>query len=189
MRYRIALVVIGLIVGGSIGCRAGSQFRFNCIKPGQQEWGILLGYGGNHRIPSSVHDTFRFGVLKIRYGSFASRRDELGAELSYERIGGDENKNSVAATFAYRRYFLKRGSTALGFDAGIGGRWYDGKIRLLGTESNFTEFVGFTFQHGLGPSSALSVEYRFNHTSNAGTSYPNTGVNASSIGVGVSWYP
>jgi lipid A 3-O-deacylase len=165
------------------------QFRFDTIRAGQQEWSVLMGYGGNHRVPDDIETTFSFNLVKARYGWFSSRRDAYEVEVAGFLTDGGMDNDIVTATFGYRRYLLKRASTALCFDVAMGGAWVDGKFTLLGSTVNFTENIGLSFAHGLSPSSALLLEYRFVHISNAGMAHPNLGVNASTISLGMAWYP
>lgn len=191
MIRRAAVVVIVLalsVLAAPVSGAAGSEFRFDSLQRGRRELAVVGVYGGNHRIPSSAKETFSFDGAKLRYGWFNSPRDEYAIDFAYEHLNGEADTSSLSGTIGYRRYFLQRGSTALAYDFGMGLTWFDGKFGLLGTKTNFTEFVGVTFQHAIGPASALNIEYRFSHTSNAGTATPNLGVNASSVAVGVAWY-
>jgi hypothetical protein len=171
------------------GSAADSRLRFDSIRGGQKELGITLGYGENHRIPANIKNTFSFDVAKARYGWFTSPRHEIGVDFAYAKPDRGLKADSLTCTVAYRRHFLVRGSTMLAFDIGAGITWFDSKIALLATTTNFTELAGLAFQRAIGPASALTLEYRFTHTSNANTARPNVGVNASTLGVGVSWYP
>jgi hypothetical protein len=179
----------GVLICSCARGNAAESFRFDSIRGGQKELAVAAVYGRNHRIPSSAKQTFSFDGAKARYGRFTSPRNEIGVDFAYEHLNGGADCDSLTGTIAYRHYFLVRGRTAMSFDIGLGLTWYDGKFGLVGTKTNFTELAGLTFQRGMGPASALTVEYRFTHTSNAGTATPNLGVNASTIGVGISWYP
>ena len=59
--------------------------------------------------------------------------------------------------------------------------WTDlaGKIPEESSQFNFVLMAGFGVSYFLTDQAALNVGYRFNHISNAGTHYPNLGLNAS----------
>ena len=189
MRRNIALLAIAtaIIIQPCFG--AGERFRFDSIRRGQRQFALTAGYGGIHRMPSNVRDSFSFDIIKARYGWFTSPRTEVGVNLAFEKPNTDKDNHAITGTVTYRRYFLVRGSTALAFDIGAGISHFYEKLLSLGTHTNFTEAMGLVFQSGLGPRSALTLEYTFSHTSNAGMKLPNIGVNASALAVGVTWYP
>ncbi len=154
------------------------------------EYGFSAGYAENHKFPSSTRDRVAFDVAKFRVGRFASSRTEYAGELSYgEEVTGTDNHGLTLAG-TVRHYFCRRGSTALAWDFTIGMmRCERPIISQQSTRTNFTEQIGLALQYGTGPESALTVEYKFSHTSNAGLRLPNLGVNTSSVSLGYSWYP
>ncbi len=155
---------------------------------GQREMTVSVGYGENHRIPASVRDRFGFDALTFRYAWFTSPRTQGALEFCAGRhVRGQENF-SVSSILGYRRYFLVRGGTAVGYDLGIGLVGMEDAMDGLGTKINFTEQVGLTWQVATSMSSAFSLEYRFCHISNAGLKMPNVGMNVSALSLGYSWY-
>lgn len=165
------------------------EFRFDTLERGQHEFSLLVGYGQNHRIPSATKDRFAFDMIKLRYGRFTSPRTEAAVDLSYGRPNGPDSNFALSSNASFRRYFLVRGRTAAAYDASLGVTYFGNHISSLGTKTNFTEQLGFTFQRGIGERSAFTLEYKFSHTSNAGIKLPNIGVNASIVSIGYSWYP
>jgi hypothetical protein len=189
VRSRIAILFLAIAViarCATIAC--AKPFRYDSLRRGQAELAIMGGYGGNHRIPSGVRDTSSLELVKARYGWFTSPRSEIALDFAYERPNTPVVNNTFTGTISYRRHFLVRGSTALAFEIGGGFCRLERKNDLLGTKTNLTETIGLAFHHGLGPASALIVDYTFAHTSNANTGYPNVGINASTIGIGISYY-
>lgn len=166
----------------------GDALKFDSLDRGQHTISLSAGYSENHRIPTSMRIRFTSDVIKLRVGQFTSPR----TEISYELVGGQQIKNldgySISGLIGYRRYFIMRGSTALSYDLGIGGIHLGEKIEGLATRNNFTEYVGFTLQHAVGDASAMNIEYRFSHISNAGIKKPNVGINSSIVMIGYSWY-
>ena len=189
MRRWVGILVIGAAILSHPVNTAAQTLRFDGFRRGQKQFTLSSGYGGNHRIPSDIPKTFSFDVFKARYGWFTSPRTEIGVDFYYENLNGGSSNHSLSSTVSYRRYFLVRGSTTLAYDLGVGLTRFDRKIVLLGTSTNFTELLGLTFEHGLGPASAIVVQYGFTHTSNAGMGSPNIGLNASAVGIGISWFP
>lgn len=161
--------------------------RYDTIERGRRTFTVMAGYGENHRIPSTAKQTFSFDVIKARYGWFTSPRSQYAVDLAYEKTGEEAENHALTGIYSYRRYLVMRGRTALALDVGLGGSWFSRKIPMLGTKINFTEIVGLTLERSIAPDKALTVEYRFSHTSNANTATPNIGVNASNIGVGLTW--
>jgi len=185
MRQRIALVTLLVILCGQSAW--GSELREPCSR-GRTEFGVLLGYGENHKIPSATKDRFAFDVFSARYGRDTSHRTQVAVETCVgHQVNGADNL-AVSATINYRRYFMVQGKTALGFDLAVGGMHLKDKVPELGTRLNFTEQAGLVLKRELGPDRAFVVEYRFCHISNAGIKTPNIGVNTSIIRAGLAWY-
>jgi len=119
---------------------------------------------------------------------FTSPRTQVGFCLSLGKQEGDIDNSAVYTTISYRRYFMVRGNTAIGYDMSFGLMHMDHNTKELGTTTNFHEQLGLTFQHATSDSTAFTMEYVFSHTSNAGIKLPNIGVNTSMIAIGYSWF-
>lgn len=183
--FFILTSLIFLVVGQS----QAHRLRFDSLERGQMEYGFSAGYSENHKFPSSTRDRVAFDVAKFRVGRFASSTTEYGAELCFgEEVKGTENQGLTLAG-TVRHYFCRRGSTAIAWDFSIGlMRCRQPITSQQSTRINFNEQIGLALQYGMGPESALTVEYKFSHTSNAGLRLPNLGVNASIVSLGYSWY-
>ena len=188
MHHRLALFSLAAAALAASQSACAEKMRFDTLERGRTELTVTAGLGENHRIPDSVKDIFSFGVLKARYGWFKSPRTAAGVEFSYEEPDTDNNNKAATCVLTFRRYFMIRGSTALAWDVGIGLTQFSRKISMSGTRTNFTEIAGLTMERAIGPASAVTVEYRFSHTSNANLATPNVGINASMLGAGISWY-
>ena len=188
IRYQIPFLLVITVLASRVMARA-QDLRFDSFSRGQREVSILIGYGQNHRFPEANKDLFSFQVIKARYGYFNSPKTEAAVDLSYQRANASPESFAVLGTISYRYYFFVKGNTSAGADLGFGIARLDNTISSLGTKTNFTEQLGLCFHHTIGPTSAITVEYKFSHTSNAGMKLPNIGVNASLISVGLSYYP
>jgi lipid A 3-O-deacylase len=91
----------------------------------------------------------------------------------------------LTAVASSRRYFYVRKNTAIGYDIAFGAARFGDAVEGLATRLNFTEQAGIVLQRRIGANSALTLNYRFCHISNAGTQRPNVGVNASMLSLGI----
>ncbi len=190
LKPRISFVVALAAVCALCSPLAHAQrLRFDSIESGQHEFAVLVGYGENHRIPKATKDRFSFDAVKVRLGYFLSPRDQALLDVSAGTQNTGQSNSAVWATATYRHLFLVRGSTAVSWDLSIGALRMRDQVSELGTKTNFTEQLGIALQYATGPSTALNLEYKFSHISNAGIRLPNIGINASIVSVGWSWYP
>ena len=186
-RRRIAVMFTLAFALGS--CARAERLRFDSFACGQREIGIFASYGESHRIPSLVTDRARFDQLKLRFGRFISPRAELAGELAAARQNGEPENHGWSASGCARYYLSIRGSTAIACDLSVGFTRFERRLTSQSTRINFTEQLGFALQYATGPRTAVTLEYKFSHNSNAGLKIPNLGVNASIVSLGWSWYP
>jgi len=74
------------------------------------------------------------------------------------------------------------------FKGGVGVIYLTQHFREQGTQFNFNEFAGFGLHYFFTKNTALTLEYRYRHISNAGIEQPNHGV-GTNIGLcGVSYF-
>jgi len=165
------------------------RFRFDSLGRGQTEVGLIAAYGESHRIPAIVTDRARFNLIKLRLGRFLSPRVELAGEFAAAAQNGPRENRGWSAAGCLRHYISVRGDTAVAWDFSVGVTRFERRLTSQATRINFTEQLGIAVQYGVGPNSAITIEYKFSHNSNAGLRMPNLGINASIIGVGWSWYP
>ena len=177
-----------LIVIISSCAASADAVRFDAMGPGVSELTLTGGYGENHKIPDTTDQRFQFTVAKFRRARFKSDRSQVGYEFALRRSEDAGGEWSVSSMICYRRYFLQRGHTALGLDLGIGLEMDKEIMNGQGSNLNFTERAGLTLQYGINENAALNLVYSYSHTSNAGLSDPNRGINTSSLSLGYSWY-
>ena len=155
---------------------------------GQRDFTVVTGYGENHRFPSAMKTRIKFGQTSLRWGKFTSPTTAKAFEVTYgKQVNGTENQ-FISAVMSHRHYFVVRKNAALGYELAFGGLCFQQPITGQATRLNFTEQVGLVLQYKAGADSALSLQYRFCHISNAGISKPNVGVNASVLSVGYTWF-
>ncbi|MHB9035674.1 MAG: acyloxyacyl hydrolase [Armatimonadota bacterium] len=185
-KLRLWAILITLCASSSPLC--AQAIRFDSMERGQRDITLFLGFGANHKYPEATKDRFSLDLAKIRYGVFTSPRTQLSLSLACSDQNGEQDNSAIWSTVSYRRYFLVRGSTALGYDMSFGLMRFKEGMAELGTKTNFTEQLGLTLEYGLNPGSSLTLEYLFSHTSNGGIRLPNIGINASMVALGYSWF-
>lgn len=72
------------------------------------------------------------------------------------------------------------------FKGGVGTIFISEHIRNQSTQFNFNEYAGLGIHYFLTQNTALSLEYRFRHLSNAAIKEPNHGVNTYFVLLGIS---
>jgi len=132
----------------------------------------------------------RFGVdtFRLRYGRYRSPKTQFAYEICAGKQTKDMQSTMVSGMVTCRYYFARHGLTSLAVEGGVGFAILGDEVPGLATTTNFAETVGVSIQRATGPASALTLDYRFCHISNAGLKLPNIGVNASILSVGYSWY-
>lgn len=182
---RLATIII--LVSITYSSVMANGFRFDTIPDDTRESTLNLTYGTNTGAFEGVDSDFSFYGLRYRWGTFTSPRNETAYELSgVYHYSGLQNL-TFTGTIGYRHYFLMRGSTAMSYDLGIGVSHMTRHLPGQATKNNFTEYAGITFQYSVTEDSALSLSYRFNHTSNAGLISPNRGINVNEVNAGYMW--
>jgi len=179
----VSIALLALCVGAF-----ADTFRYDNIQPGLREVGFQTGFGENLQIPDFVKRHFQFGSLKLRYARYTTPRSQIAFELN----AGEELYNqygwAVSSVVSHRQNFLVHGGTALGYGLGFGLVDFFNGVPELGSKLNFTEQLCLTFQYATSHDSALTIEYQFNHASNAGLKLPNIGLNTNFFSIGHAWY-
>jgi hypothetical protein len=169
------------------------------ITVGTQEVGLSVGYLLPHRLTQD-HTTKQQGVVLMPSwmmtltdpigGSWYRGQISLGAEMVYIQFQEPLVTHGVgfAPKIKYTFVALDRMRPYAEFAGGP--FWTDlaGKIPEESSQFNFVLMAGFGVSYFLTDQAALNIGYRFNHISNAGTRYPNLGLNASLPYGGLSFY-
>lgn len=158
------------------------------FEPGQRDFSLVAGYGVNYRFPSPVKTRIRFDQASLRWGRFISPTTDRAFELGLGSQVGRKENVIVSALANQRHYFVVAKNTALGYDLAFGAVHFEDSMPGMGTRLNFTEQVGLVVQQKVGADSALTLQYRFSHTSNGGIKKPNVGMNASVVSLGFTWF-
>jgi hypothetical protein len=160
-----------IFVGGTLCGEDG------LIPPGRPpEWGIAAGYG----IPFDVgpgdsreHQV----VVSPSVGFGLTSRLELVAAATYERyltpVGDFAGLLPLGA-----RYTLLSGDWLPYAGLGVGFGWTDLEIEEISRRFNFRIEAAVGLRARVDGRSAWTLEVRYQHTSNAGTSFPNYGLNS-----------
>jgi lipid A 3-O-deacylase len=160
------------------------------ITVGTQEVGLSVGYLLPHRL-TKYHETEQQGPAFMPYwmitltdpigGGWYRGHVSLGAEMVYIQFQEPVLTHGVGFAPKIKYTFVALDRIRPYAEFAGGPFWTDlaGKIPEESSQFNFVLMAGFGVSYFLTDQAALNVGYRFNHISNAGTDYPNLGLNAS----------
>ena len=169
------------------------------ITVGTQEVGLSVGYLLPHRLTQD-HTTKQQGVALMPSwmmtltdpigGSWYRGQVSLGAEMVYIQFQEPILTHGVGFAPKIKYTFVALDRIRPYAEFAGGPFWTDlaGKIPEESSRFNFILTAGFGVSYFLTNQVALNVGYRFQHISNAGTHYPNLGLNASLPYGGFSFY-
>ena len=169
------------------------------ITVGTQEVGLTTGYLFGHRL-TDLHTTKQHGpalmpswmmTLTDPVGnSWYRGQVSLGAEMVYVEFEEPLLTHGVGFTPRIKYTFVALGHIRPYVEFAGGPFWTDlgGRVPEEATEFNFMLKGGGGVSWFFTPRLAVNVGYRFNHISNAGTAFPNLGLNASLPFGGFSFY-
>jgi hypothetical protein len=158
---------------------------------GLEQWGIEMGWGRQHNLPTGPRSGMAGDTLAVSYGRFRSQRDIAGVCASYGRIRAlQHHVSEVSAQGTYTHIFSLEPRRAAYWDVGLGLMHFNDLVREQATHTNFVEHIGWglTWPDGDNGTGAWSLQYRFMHVSNAGRKHPNIGLNSSHFSVVYTWY-
>ncbi|MDH5725641.1 MAG: acyloxyacyl hydrolase, partial [Nitrospira sp.] len=114
----------------------------------------------------------------------------LGAEMVYLEFREPLVTHGIGFTPRIKYTFVALGRLRPYAEFAGGPFWTDlgGRIREQANEFNFVLMGGVGLSWFLTPQLAVNAGYRFHHISNAGTAFPNLGLNASLPFGGFSFY-
>ena len=169
------------------------------ITVGTQEVGLSVGYLLPHRLTQD-HTTKQQGVALMPSwmmtltdpigGSWYRGQVSLGAEMVFIQFQEPFLTHGLGFTPKIKYTFVALDRLRPYVEFAGGPFWTDlaGKIPEESSRFNFVLMAGFGVSYFLTNQVALNAGYLFNHISNAGTSYPNLGLNASLPYGGVSFF-
>ncbi len=160
------------------------------ITVGTQEVGLTAGYMFSHRL-TDLHTTKQHGPALMPSwmmtitdpigDSWYRGQISLGAEMVYLQFREPLLTHGVGFTPRIKYTFVALGRLRPYLEFAGGPFWTDlgGRIREQANEFNFVLTGGIGLSWFLTPQLAFNAGYRFHHISNAGTAFPNLGLNAS----------
>ena len=169
------------------------------ITVGTQEVGLSVGYLLPHRLTED-HTTKQEGIVFMPSwmmtlsdpisDSWYRGQVSLGAEMVYIQFQEPFVTHGVGFTPKIKYTFVAHNRIRPYAEFAGGPFWTDltGKIPEESGQFNFVLSAGFGVSYFLTDQAALNIGYRFQHISNAGTQYPNIGLNASLPYGGFSFY-
>ncbi len=169
------------------------------ITVGTQEVGMTAGYMFSHRL-TELHTTKQHGpalmpswmiTLTDPIGdSWYRGQISLGAEMVYLEFREPIVTHGIGFTPRIKYTFVALGRLRPYAEFTGGPFWTDlgGRIREQANEFNFILSGGVGVSWFITPQLAFNAGYRFHHISNAGTAFPNLGLNASLPFGGFSFY-
>ena len=169
------------------------------ITVGTQEVGLTAGYMFSHRL-THLHKTQQHGpalmpswmiTLTDPIGDGWYRGQvSLGAEMVYLEFREPLVTHGIGFTPRIKYTFVALGRIRPYAEFTGGPFWTDlgGRIREQANEFNFILSGGVGVSCFITPQLAFNAGYRFHHISNAGTAFPNLGLNASLPFAGFSFF-
>ncbi|MBX3335638.1 MAG: acyloxyacyl hydrolase [Nitrospira sp.] len=169
------------------------------ITVGTQEVGLTAGYMFSHRL-TELHTTKQHGPAVMPSwmmtitdpigDSWYRGQISLGAEMVYLEFREPLVTHGIGFTPRIKYTFVALGRLRPYLEFTGGPFWTDlgGRIREQANEFNFVLSGGIGLSWFLTPQLAVNAGYRFHHISNAGTAFPNLGLNASLPFGGFSFY-
>ena len=169
------------------------------ITVGTQEVGLTAGYLFSHRL-TELHTTKQHGPAVMPSwmmtitdpigDSWYRGQVSLGAEMVYLEFREPLVTHGIGFTPRIKYTFVALGRLRPYLEFTGGPFWTDlgGRIREQANEFNFVLSGGVGVSWLLTRQLAVNAGYRFHHISNAGTAFPNLGLNASLPFGGFSFY-
>ena len=195
VRVLTASVLISLITTAALHAAEVSP----AIAVGTQEVGLSGGYLLPHRLTQD-HTTKQQGpafmpswmmtITDPVGDSWYRGQVSIGAEMVYIQFREPFLTHGFGFTPKIKYSFVGLDRIRPYAEFAGGPFWTDlaGKIPEESNRFNFVLTAGFGISYFLTEQAALNVGYRFHHISNAGTRYPNLGLNASLPFGGFSFY-
>jgi len=191
-----AIVCLAAIMTAAV---AHASDGLPAITLGTQEVSLTVGYLLPHRLTTD-HTTKQQGpafmpswmmTLTDPVGDGWYRGQvSIGAEMVYLQFQEPVLTHGVGFTPKIKYTFVALNRLRPYAEFAGGPFWTDlgGRIPEESSEFNFVLTAGFGLSYFITPQTAFNVGYRFHHISNAGTHYPNLGLNSSLPFGGFSFY-
>lgn len=183
----VTKLVLGSLMTASV---AQASDVSPAITIGTQEVGLSAGYLLPHRLTTD-HATKQSGPALMPSwmmtltdpmgGGWYRGQVSIGAEMVYLQFQEPVLTHGIGFTPKIKYTFVALDRIRPYAEFAGGPFWTDlgGRIPEESSEFNFILTAGFGVSYFLTPQTAFNVGYRFHHISNAGTRYPNLGLNSS----------
>ncbi len=194
MRKTILSVIFTLLI-----LQSPPDARADNVASGAKgEFGILTGYGSSfvgfgetrHRV-QTWDAILRAGFFlsdEVGKGSWYQGRHELLLELPYHLALDHGGRSMVGGYMLGHWRFTSLDRVVPYVLAGGGPLFVDLGLPTMGTKLCFSYQGGTGLQYLIDRNTALSLEYRYHHISNAGTANPNEPINSNKLLMGISFY-
>jgi lipid A 3-O-deacylase len=191
------MTVIAAAVALLISAPAGAQAA-TAAAGAKGEYGFLTGYGISHvGFGATRHQVQTWDAIvragffmsgELGRGSWYQGRHETVIELPYH-LAVDHGGRSMVGGYVLGHWrFTSLDSMVPYVFAGGGPLYVDLGLPTMGTRLCFSYQGGTGLQYFIDKTTALDLQYRYHHISNAGTAEPNEPLNSSKILLGVSVY-
>lgn len=176
---------------------AARAFDNESLKSAQREYTVLSGYGITHRGFGATRTQVQTFDTIARYGHFLSGelgegwyrgRHELLVELPIHLVVDPKDRIMAGGYLLGSWKFTALDEFVPYIFAGGGVLYVDLGLPSMGSRLDFSYQGGTGVQYFIGKNSALNLEYRYHHVSNAGTAEPNEPLNSSKFLIGVSFF-
>jgi hypothetical protein len=188
--FLTGLIMLALMFGSLVQPLAASAEAFT--EDSRFELGLRYGYGQTCK----AHETLHFNSVMTRWGIFLTQPDNpyLGKlRLSFLLEGligavNDGNSGWDIGVTPLLKISYPLGRVLAYVEGGAGVIWENINTISYAHCFNFSPQVGAGLDIRVYKNYALSLAYRFRHTSNAGLYAENPGVNSNFFLVGVAYY-
>jgi len=185
-----------LILLTAIPARAGGADA-SFFRAADREYAFLTGYGITHRGFGATRTQVQTADALFRYGHFLSGdlgegwyrvRHELLLELPLHVAVDHDDRIMTGGYILGRWSFTAPREVVPYLFAGGGILYVDLGLPTMGSRLDFSYQGGCGIQRFLSRDTALTLEYRYHHVSNADTATPNEPLNSSKVLFGISYF-
>lgn len=176
---------------------SGQERRPADLINSKHHWTVLGGYGTSHKGLGATETRVETVDLVVRYGRFLTKelgeswyrgRHEIIAEIPLRTVVHPEPAIITGVNLLASWTFTALDEIIPYVFAGGGPVYTNLDIPGLGTEFNYNYQGGAGAYYFIKKDTALNLNYRLHHISNAGTAEPNEPLNSSRILLGITLF-